>query len=75
MGWREGGRGGFRACMRSVEYVQDNTEARGATDLHFCSKGMCEWLETDVRPVNLEVLQLGRKIPLHSGDVTPAGSV
>lgn len=61
--------------MRSVEYVRDNTEASGATDLHFCSKGMCEWLETDVRLLNLEVLQPGRKIPLHSGYVTPGGSV
>lgn len=60
--------------MRSVEYVQDNTESCGATDLHFCSKRMCEWLETDVRLLNLEVLQLGRKIPLHSGYVTSAGS-
>lgn len=55
--------------MRSVGYVQDNTEASGATDLHFCSKRMCEWLETDVRLVNLEVLQP------HSGYVTSAGSV
>lgn len=61
--------------MRSVEYVQDNTEAFGATDLHVCSKGMCEWLETDVRLLSLEVLELGRKIPPHSGYVTPAGSV